>query len=502
MALRAKLMVSILAVGFISMLIGSISNLMATGSTGSVFSTIAQHKWTYIGNTLGWMAILSLLGWWIANHIVNPLKKVVDFAVKLNHGDLSANLDMGTPINCASIKGCGLETCPSFNKVTHCWVEAGSFSTDPSCPSTLKGLDCRDYNVYKMSHPNELREMGAALNAVVDGLKVKARIAREIANGNLDQRVHITTDEDTLGRSLQDMTHSLNDVISNVSRSADQVKTGSDQIAIAGSTLAQGASEQAASLEEISSSLTEVDGKSQTTSKNAADASKSVNSARDTAGKGHAQMQEMVVAMTTINESSHEISNIIKVIDEIAFQTNLLALNAAVEAARAGKHGKGFAVVAEEVRNLAARSSKAASETSVLIESSTKNVENGTVIADQTAGALDQIVSEVDKVTELVDEIASASQEQSEGLAQISIGIEQIDKVTQHNAASTEETASSAQELATHASLLQDALLRFTTKNYSAADGNTTSSENGQDEYAGGSNEQYAEQEAQQQVPV
>jgi methyl-accepting chemotaxis protein len=172
-------------------------------------------------------------------------------------------------------------------------------------------------------------------------------------------------------------------------------------------------------------------------------------------------MHKMNDAMSKITKNSTEIQRVIKVIDDIAFQTNLLALNAAVEAARAGQHGKGFAVVAEEVRNLAARSAKAAQETNDLISTSGKEIEEGGHVADHTAEVLNQIVEQIKQTTDLVSGIAVASNEQAQGVAQITIGLQQIDSVTQQNTAAAEESASAAAEMNAMASSLQKHVAKF-----------------------------------------
>jgi len=183
---------------------------------------------------------------------------------------------------------------------------------------------------------------------------------------------------------------------------------------------------------------------------NANQASELAEVVKENAEKGNVQMGEMLNSMEEINNSSANISRIIKVIDDIAFQTNILALNAAVEAARAGQHGKGFAVVAEEVRNLAAKSAQAARETTELIEE-----------------ALTDIVSGIEKSAALVKDIATASNEQAYGIAQINKGLEQVSQVVQNNSATAEESAAASEELSSQAELLKEMVNRFQLKNLS-----------------------------------
>ncbi len=316
----------------------------------------------------------------------------------------------------------------------------------------------------KLDRTDEIGELGSALDAMADSLQRTSDLAETIADGNLDVEVPLASDKDQLGRALKKMTENLNEILGQIQVAGEQIASGSGQVSDASQSLSQGATESASSLEEITSSMAEMASQTGVNAENATQANRLSVIARETADKGNGQMHLMVDAMREINESGQNISRIIKVIDEIAFQTNLLALNAAVEAARAGQHGKGFAVVAEEVRNLAARSAKAAAETSELIEGSVKKAERGAGIADQTAVALSEIVTSVTKVTDLVAEIAAASNEQAQGISQINQGLSQIDQVTQQNTANAEEGAAAAEELSSQAEQLHRMLARFTLK--------------------------------------
>jgi len=241
-----------------------------------------------------------------------------------------------------------------------------------------------------------------------------------------------------------------------LTETAQSVKVASDEISTGSQDLAQRTESQAASIEETAASMHEITATVKQNADNAQTANQLAAAARDTAEKGGHVVADAVGAVSRIEESARKISDIMALIDEIAFQTNLLALNASVEAARAGEAGKGFAVVAQEVRALAQRSANASKEIKTLISESNTQVKSGATLVNQTGGSLTEIVTSIKKVSDIVAEIAAASREQATGLDQINTAISSMDEITQRNAALVEETTAAAQSLANQATELAD----------------------------------------------
>lgn len=245
---------------------------------------------------------------------------------------------------------------------------------------------------------------------------------------------------------------------------SQQVSSGSDQVANGAQALSQGSTEQAASALELSTAIGEIAQQVQSNAQHAKTASGQANNAGTELGLSNQKMQALIAAMDEINNSSKEISKVIKTIEDIAFQTNILALNAAVEAARAGTSGKGFAVVADEVRNLASKSAEAAKGTTALIESSIKSVGNGARLADETAKSLLIVVDEAMQASQSINQISIASEEQALSISHITTGMDQISSVIQTNSATAEQSAAASEELNGQAGMMKQLVNKFKLK--------------------------------------
>lgn len=291
-------------------------------------------------------------------------------------------------------------------------------------------------------------------------------ILDEVASGNLTEEIHreYIGDFAKIKKALNGIQEALNQTFGEMFLIAEQVSTGSEQVAEAAQSLSQGATEQAASIQELLETIHNVSEQIDYSAKNAVDASEKANVIGNAMEQSNEKMQGMLEAMSSISDKSSEIGKIIKTIEDIAFQTNILALNAAVEAARAGEAGKGFAVVADEVRNLASKSSEAAKETTVLIESTLNSVNDGFVVAKDTAQALSTVVSEARGIIKAINTISLNAQQQSETIGQVNEGLDQISDVVQTTSAMAEESAATSEELSGQAQTLRQLISRFKLK--------------------------------------
>jgi len=295
--------------------------------------------------------------------------------------------------------------------------------------------------------------LAKGLNSITATIEVAfndiIRVLGAMARGDLSERV--TRDYEGAFARLKDDANStaekLTEIISGIRVSSSAISTAAGEIARGNSDLSQRTEQQASSLEETASSMEEMTATVRQSAEHAKEANLKAAEAQSVAQKGGEVVKSAVLSMNEINQSSKRISDIIGVIDEIAFQTNLLALNAAVEAARAGEQGRGFAVVAGEVRNLAQRSAGAAKEIKSLIQDSVNKIEDGSQLVNQSGETLAQIVESVENVTRMMGEIASAAEEQTAGIGQVNSAVSQMDETTQQNAALVEEATAAASSM-------------------------------------------------------
>jgi methyl-accepting chemotaxis protein len=299
-----------------------------------------------------------------------------------------------------------------------------------------------------------------SLGPIEDALQFAQRIAGGDLSGHITPKA-----QDEFGQLYA----ALNEMNANLARIVGQVRVGSEEISTSISEVASGnndlsarTEQQASALEETAASMAELNATVKQNADSARQANQLAMSASSIAVQGGAVVNQVVETMKDINESSRKISDIISVIDGIAFQTNILALNAAVEAARAGEQGRGFAVVASEVRSLAGRSAQAAKEIKSLIGASVERVAHGTVLVDQAGTTMAEVVGSIRRVTDIMGEISVASNEQALGVAQVGEAVNQMDQVTQQNAALVEEIAATASSLSVQAQDLVQIVSEFT----------------------------------------
>jgi methyl-accepting chemotaxis protein len=298
------------------------------------------------------------------------------------------------------------------------------------------------------------RDLSQQMNGLADTLQGVlndlGRVLRGLSHGDLTTTAsgQYQGAFGELAEAARETVTRLRDFAGRLAESADTVRVASAEISTGSQDLAQRTESQAASIEETAASMHEITATVKQNADNAQAASQLAVAARDTAEKGGSVVADAVTAVTQIEGSAQKISDIVGLIDEIAFQTNLLALNASVEAARAGEAGKGFAVVAQEVRALAQRSANASKDIKALITDSNAQVKTGASLVNQTGASLTEIVTAIKKVSDIVAEIAAASREQATGLEQINTAVGSMDEMTQRNGALVEETSASAQSLA------------------------------------------------------
>lgn len=394
----------------------------------------------------------------LKDNLINMDKDINTLSVSAASGDLKARIDTANYQNSWKILAEGLNN--FLEKVEYPIVD-----TIDTTQAMAKGdFSVEMYGDYKGTYADLKSTTNFSINKVSRYIQDITKVLNHLSSGNLDVKIEAeyVGDFAPIKTALNKIIDEFNELLGEINSSSEQVSAGAKFISDSSMNLAQGATQQASSAKDLVNTIESVTGHLKANTEAAQKADEFALVSRRSASMGSTEMKRMLDAMEDINVSSVNISNIIKVIDDIAFQINLLALNAAVEAARAGQYGKGFAVVAEEVRNLASRSKQAAKETSDLIEGSVSKVREGNEIAKKTASFLQEIVDEISEVSKLIGGVAQNSMAQQEEFEKVGKGINEISTVTQTNSATAEEQAASAQQFSSQSEVLRNMISHFT----------------------------------------
>ncbi|KSB87858.1 chemotaxis protein [Caulobacter vibrioides] len=380
---------------------------------------------------------------------LSPLKTLREAMARLMKGDLNVALPFAGRRDDIGLMADAVHAFRDDAEAKH-RIEADAASQRDQAESDRAAAQARD--------ARSAREQSQVVSSLAHGLG-------RLSNGDLTVRLDqpFAHDYEGLRSDFNQAVERLEAAMSSVVDAVGALNAGAGSIADASSDISDRTEQQAASLEETAAALEEITVTVRRTAEGARGAHMAVREAQTEAGRSRTVVEETIAAIGGGETSSHQVGQIVGVIDEIAFQTNLLALNAGVEAARAGDAGKGFAVVAQEVRALAQRSAEAAKEIKVHIADSARQVEAGVKLVGRTGEALQKIVAQVEAIDGIVSQIAAGAQEQSVGLSQVNTAVNQMDQGAQRNAALISRSAGDSRNLVTAADELSGMVARFRT---------------------------------------